>query len=190
MQKLLDFLNRLEQEQLAYSLEHNTPEAIMVLVAVPGERWEVEFFMVQRDGPTRFKVVEDTKAATLQAEIIPNVKPGSTVNTDEWIGYRGLSELYQHEVIKHSEDEYVRYEDDKTVHTNTIENRWSHFRRTLTGTYHSVSPKHLQRYADESAFRLSTFEMEEGERFDLSISQCEGRLTYEQLVHSPEWYQG
>ena len=142
------------------------------------------FGMVQRGGPTRFKVVEDTKAATLQAEIIPNVKPGSTVNTDEWIGYRGLSELYNHEVIKHKEDEYVR----GTVHTNTIENRWSHFRRTLTGTYHSVSPKHLQRYADESAFRLSTFKMKEGERFDLSISQCEGRLTYDDLVHSPEWY--
>ncbi len=44
MQKLLDFLNRLEQERIAYSLAHNTADAIMVLVAVPGERWEIEFF--------------------------------------------------------------------------------------------------------------------------------------------------
>ena len=141
------------------------------------------FGMVERGGKTRFRVVEDTKAATLQGEIIPNVKPGSTINSDEWIGYRGMNELYNHEVIKHKEDEYVRV----SVHTNTIENRWSHFRRTLTGTYHSVSPKHLHRYADESAFRLSTFELEEGERFDVSLAGCEGRLTYDELIHSPEW---
>ena len=141
------------------------------------------FGMVERGGKTRFKVVENTKAATLQGEIIPNVKPGSTINSDEWVGYRGLHELYTHEVIKHKEDEYVR----GTVHTNTIENRWSHFRRTLTGTYHSVSPKHLQRYADESSFRLSTFEMKEGERFDLCIAGCEGSLSYEELIGSPEW---
>ena len=141
------------------------------------------FGMVERGGKTRFRVVEDTKAATLEAEILPNVKPGSTVHSDEWIGYRGLSELYEHEVIKHKEDEYVR----GSVHTNTIENRWSHFRRTLTGTYHRVSPKHLHRYADESAFRLSTFELEEGERFDLSLAGCEGSLTYVELIGSPEW---
>lgn len=143
--------------------------------------------MVERGGKTRFAVVENTKADTLQSEIVPNVKPGSTVHSDEWIGYRGLSGLYDHEVIEHGAGEYVRYEKDKTVHTNTIENRWSHFRRTLTGTYHSVSTKHLHRYADESAFRLSTFEMEEGERFDLTIAGCEGKLTYEQLTRAPEW---
>ena len=85
-------------------------------------------------------------------------------------------------VIKHKEDEYVR----GSVHTNTIENRWSHFRRTLNGTFHHGSPKHLQRYADESVFRL-TFEMKEGERFDLCIAGCEGSLTYDELTGSPEW---
>ena len=114
--------------------------------------------MVERGGKTRFRVVEDTKAETLQGEILPNVKPGSNLHSDEWIGYRGLDALYNHEVIKHKEDEYVR----GTVHTNTIENRWSHFRRTLTETYHQVSKKHLPRYADESAFRLSTLELQEG----------------------------
>lgn len=40
---LLDFLNRLEQHRISYHLEHNRADSIMVLVAVPGERWEVEF---------------------------------------------------------------------------------------------------------------------------------------------------
>ena len=53
--------------------------------------------------------------------------------------------------------------------------------------FFSLRPKHLQRYADESAFRLSTFEMKEGERFDLSLAGLEGSLTYAELIGSPEW---
>lgn len=136
------------------------------------------FGMAERDGTTRFKVVENTKAATLEAEILPNIKPGSKVNTDEWVGYNSLGQFYDHSVIRHKDGVYV----DGATHTNTIENRWSTFRRTLYGTFHCVSPKHLQRYADETTFRLNTRDMAEGERFDLALSQCEGRLTYEDLV--------
>lgn len=44
MTALISFLNRLQEAKISYSLEYNRQEAIMVLVAVPGERWEVEFF--------------------------------------------------------------------------------------------------------------------------------------------------
>ncbi|OCR02124.1 hypothetical protein BCD67_22820 [Oscillatoriales cyanobacterium USR001] len=37
------FLQNLEQQGLSYTLTHQRDEAIMVTVAVPGERWEVEF---------------------------------------------------------------------------------------------------------------------------------------------------
>lgn len=40
---LLHFLNRLEKNKIYYRLEKVRGEAIMVEVAVPGERWEVEF---------------------------------------------------------------------------------------------------------------------------------------------------
>ncbi len=42
--KLVNFLNQLEQEKISYTLAHNRDETVMVNVAVPGERWEVEFF--------------------------------------------------------------------------------------------------------------------------------------------------
>lgn len=45
--RLLEFLNQLEEHRIPYRLEHNRDEAIMILIAVPGQRWEVEFF---RDG--------------------------------------------------------------------------------------------------------------------------------------------
>ena len=53
MQPLLDFLNRLAEARISYSLAHVRPETVMVLVAVPGERWEVEFFA---DGRTEVEV--------------------------------------------------------------------------------------------------------------------------------------
>jgi hypothetical protein len=41
--KLMVFLDRLEQRGMSYTLAHNRDEAMMVSVAVPGERWEIEF---------------------------------------------------------------------------------------------------------------------------------------------------
>ena len=43
MQSLLEFLRRLEESKIWYRLER-VRDALMVEVAVPGERWEVEFF--------------------------------------------------------------------------------------------------------------------------------------------------
>lgn len=43
MKKLLDLLQKLELHKIHYTLEHNRDEYIMVLVTIPGERWEVEF---------------------------------------------------------------------------------------------------------------------------------------------------
>jgi hypothetical protein len=40
---LIMFLNELERKSISYTLAHNRDESIMVLVAVPGERWEIEF---------------------------------------------------------------------------------------------------------------------------------------------------
>jgi hypothetical protein len=41
--KLTSFLQNLEQQGIVYTLAHHRDEAIMVNVAVPGERWEIEF---------------------------------------------------------------------------------------------------------------------------------------------------
>ena len=43
MIKLLKFLNTLEEKNIYYKL-NKVRDAIMVEIAIPGERWEVEFF--------------------------------------------------------------------------------------------------------------------------------------------------
>ncbi|MEG4483718.1 hypothetical protein [Microcoleus sp. D2_18a_B4] len=37
------FLQKLQKQAIDYSLAHHRDEALMVIVAVPGERWEIEF---------------------------------------------------------------------------------------------------------------------------------------------------
>jgi hypothetical protein len=43
LQKLLDFLEKLEEHHIFFRLDQCRREAIMVRIDVPGERWEVEF---------------------------------------------------------------------------------------------------------------------------------------------------
>lgn len=54
----------------------------------------------------------------------------------------------------HSDDEWVRGD----VHTNTIENVFSLFKRSVVGSYHKVSRKHLDAYLDELEWRFNNRE--------------------------------
>jgi hypothetical protein len=51
--------------------------------------------------------------------------------------------------VNHGAKEYARGD----VTTNTVESSFSILKRGLYGTFHSVSEKHLQRYATEFDFR-------------------------------------
>jgi hypothetical protein len=65
LEKLLNFLMKLETHKIHYTLECNRGEAIMVLVAVPGERWEIEFFI---DGHVEVEVFESKSGLNLEGE--------------------------------------------------------------------------------------------------------------------------
>ena len=51
--------------------------------------------------------------------------------------------------FKHGVAEYVRGQ----AHTNGIESFWAMLKRAHTGTFHKLSPKHLDRYVQEFAGR-------------------------------------
>lgn len=53
MNKLLNFLQCLESQKIWYRLEH-VRDSILVLLSIPGERWEVEFFSDGRVEIERF----------------------------------------------------------------------------------------------------------------------------------------
>lgn len=64
------------------------------------------------------------------------------------------------------------------LYTNLIEGFFSIFETTVIGTYHQVSTKHLQQYSTETTYRFKTREIKDTERFELSISNTQGKLTY------------
>ena len=110
------------------------------------------FGMVERKGRVKTKTVPNCKQVTLMPLLQGMVKPGSIITTDESNSYNKVQALgHLHETVCHGKGEYVRGE----VHTNTIESFWSQFKRSVHGTFHAVSPKHLQTYLDEFSFRYN-----------------------------------
>ena len=96
----------------------------------------------------RAEVVPDTTWDSLHGFLRKNVAAGSTVYTDDAQAYNYMP-YYKHESVKHSVAEYVR----GMAHTNGIESFWAMLKRAHKGTFHKISPKHLQRYVDEFAGR-------------------------------------
>jgi transposase-like protein len=140
--------------------------------------------MLDRDlRQVRAKVVPNVRRDTLQNEILREVKPGSVVYTDEWIGYNALRQQFVHDVVNHVEG-YV----EGKVHTNGIENFWALLKRTLKGTYVAVEPFHLDRYVDEQIFRFNNRATKENplndsDRFIAALAQVAGkRLTFKELT--------
>lgn len=96
----------------------------------------------------RARVVARTDKATLQDFVREHAAAGATLYTDEHGSYTGMRE-YHHEAVQHSVLEYVRDQ----AHTNGIESFWAALKRAHMGTFHKLSPQHLQRYVDEFAGR-------------------------------------
>lgn len=139
--------------------------------------------MRERGGRTMATPIENTDRGTVQAEIHKRVEIGSMLHTDEYGAYAGIGGLfYDHERINHGDGEFVR--DDVT--TNGIESVFAVLKRGLIGVYHHASPKHLERYVDEFAFRLNEGNVARHtlSRLDSFIDGVAGkRLTYKALTH-------
>jgi len=140
------------------------------------------FGLRQRDGDVRTMVVPDTTADTLQSQIVKNVGAGSTICTDSWKGYNGLSAAYEHGIVDHKKGQYVSGANGE-YSTNGMEGYWNLLKRGYHGTYVQFSPQHTHRYLAEEDFRYNTRKQTDAERFTLLASQVIGRrLTYEQLT--------
>lgn len=110
------------------------------------------FGMVERQGTVKAFKVTDLKKSTVMPLIRNNIANNTLIYTDEFQGHRDLwQDGYRHKYINHSEKCYVKGD----IHTNTIEGFWSQLKRSINGVYHAVSPKYIQNYVDEYAFRYN-----------------------------------
>ena len=138
----------------------------------------------ERGGKVTARLVERTDSATLVDFIESKAAQGATIYTDDAAAYGALVTIfnqYNHDTVNHGAGEYVRGD----VHTNGIESVWAVLKRSITGTWHHVSKKHLARYVNEAAFRLNegNCEVDTLDRMAALASGIGGkRLRYQDLV--------
>ena len=121
-------------------------------------------------------VVEATDGPTLRGFVRSRVAQEADVYTDEHGAYRGLP---NHGTVAHSVGEYV----NGKAHTNGIESFWSLLKRGYHGTYHRMSPKHLDRYVDEFAGRHNARPLDTIDQMQAIVRGMSGkRLRYRELV--------
>lgn len=138
--------------------------------------------LIERGGRIRTHPVKRVSAKELQGAILANVKPTSTIMTDEFVSYKGIGRKFKggHKSVNHGRKEYVRGD----AHVNTCESYFALLKRGVHGTFHHVSVKHLFRYCDEFAFRWDHRKVKDGVRTLTGLRQAEGkRLTYYPLVN-------
>jgi len=139
--------------------------------------------MRERGGKMVAMPIEDSDAATLHTAIHQRVHVGSTLHTDEASAYKGLGGMFfAHETVNHSAGEYSR----DGVTTNGVESVFAVMKRGLHGVYHHASKKHLHRYVDEFAFRLTAGDVKRHtlSRLDSFVDGVAGkRLTYKNLIN-------
>ena len=125
------------------------------------------------------EVVPCTDKATLQGFVRDIAEPGVMIYTDEAAAYKGLAPAFGHEAVNHGAKEFVR----GMASTNGLESFWSMLKRAHAGTFHKISPKHLDRYVTEFSGRHN---LREADTIDIIGAFAEGaigkRLRYEDLI--------
>jgi len=125
-------------------------------------------------------VTYDASQKTLHLLVFGLIEEGSTLVTDGWAGYNGLSHLYTRVIIEHSKGLYAK----DGFHTNGIEGFWSHLKRGIKGIYHVVSPKYLQMYCNEFAYRYNTRTLTDMQRFMEFMPKINKRLKHANLKYN------
>ena len=124
------------------------------------------------------RVISSADKETLQGFVKDSVESGAEVFTDEAKAYADMPE-YEHEAVNHSVGEYVRGQ----AHTNGMESFWAMLKRGYHGTYHHMSPQHLQRYVNEFSGRHGVRPADTIDQMQDVVAQMTGkRLMYRELV--------
>ena len=107
---------------------------------------------VERGGKIRAKVVPDASAFTIENFVHENVSDKLTsLMTDNAKTYTQLGKTRDRHAVDHHKGEYVRGD----IHINTVETFFAHLKRSIKGTFKSVSKEKLQSYLDAFVFHYN-----------------------------------
>ena len=143
------------------------------------------FGLVERGGKVRTFHIHRATANEVREIMVRTVSRKSTLHTDESRIYTTLGqEFAAHNTVNHSAGEYVKGK----IHTNTVENVWSVFKRGMKGVYQHCGEAHLHRYLAEFDFRYNNRtanKVSDRERTEKIMQGIWGkRLTYRRIGES------
>lgn len=143
---------------------------------------------VTADGKPRFAKIQ--KVTRLDARRVKRfsaeaIEPGSRIRTDGLNVYRCLSKRYAHEpvVATGKPKDQLRSGLCPPVSLKWVHVVISNAKAFITGTFHGLDRKHVQRYLDEFCYRFNR-RYREAELFDRLLAACVGvpPLTYDELT--------
>ena len=131
--------------------------------------------LVERDGNVRTRVVANVTSKNLKTFLTENIAKKSTLYTDEFRGYKNIGkEFSKHRTVMHNIHQYVK--GDASI--NSAESFFSLLKRGVTGSFHHISPEHLQRYSDEFSWRWNRRKVSDEERTINTLKMIEGAKMY------------
>jgi len=135
---------------------------------------------IQRNGRVYSQKITNVTSKNIKDVLRNRVSKEATLNTDTFPAYTEVGRGYKnHKVVDHGIGEYV----SGTAYTNNAEGYFSQLKRSLSGTFHHVSDKHLDRYLAEFDYRYNTRKEKDGLRMTQAIKRSSGkRLTYKELI--------
>jgi transposase-like protein len=147
-----------------------------------GHKMKILSLVDRETKQARSIVVDSLGKNTLWPIVQENVSKETRILAYEAMHYRGIGYHFGgHETVNHGKGEYVRLK-DREVHTNTIENYFSVFKRGMKGTYQHCAKRHLHRYMAEFDFRYNNrakLGIEDGQRAVTALQGVVGkRLLY------------
>jgi transposase-like protein len=142
--------------------------------------------LVERGGDVRSFHIDRADTESVARIVRANVKKETRHYTDTATWYKNNAMKLDggHDSVNHTADEYVRGD----VHTNTIENFFSVFKRGMKGVYQHCSEKHLHRYLAEFDHRYNNREAKGVDDMGRTVTALKGakgkRLTYRRTHES------
>lgn len=108
---------------------------------------------VEREGRVKVRISEHRQVSKADIENFVRSaisQDATAIYSDGAAVYDGIADAH----VNHGTGDWVQAD----VHTNTIEGVWSLFKRSVIGSYHHLSVKHLPAYLDEMTYRYNNRE--------------------------------
>lgn len=141
--------------------------------------------LVEKGGRARSRVTTDVNIKSLRSFMELNIDKGATIQTDEHKAYRKAAKSFAaHKKSNHGARKWVN---EDGSNSNEVEAYFSLLKRGIYGTFHHVSPQHLQRFVDEFDFRWSNRELNDTERTFQAIAQSSGKRLMYREAKGVDW---